>query len=65
MVTWLALAFIAAVVAVGLESFAVSASERSARQKPGIKNTRDPRRLKTAAKTLNCINPSQLIHTNE
>lgn len=59
-VTWLAFA-----VAVGLELFAVSASERSAPQKRGMKNTKVPRRLKTAANALNYTTPSQSIHTNE
>ena len=48
----LALAF-AFVVAVGLESFPLSASERSAPQKRGIKNTKVPRRLKMAARVSN------------
>ena len=41
------------VVAVGLESFPLSASERSAPQKRGIKNTKVPRRLKMAARVSN------------
>jgi hypothetical protein len=53
-VTWLAFGF---TVAVGLKPFATSASERSALQKRGTKNTKVPRRLKTAAKTLNYIKP--------
>lgn len=47
-VIWVPLAL---VVAVGLESFPLSASEMSAPQKRGMKNTKVPRRLKTAAKT--------------
>jgi len=47
-VIWAPLVF---VVAVGLESFPLSASERSAPQKRGIKNIKVSRRLKTAAKT--------------
>lgn len=39
-------------VAVGLEPFVTSDSERRAPQKRGTKNTKIPRRLKTAAKTL-------------
>jgi len=42
---------LAFVVAVGLESFPLSDSVRSAPQKRGMKNTKVPKRLKTAAKT--------------
>lgn len=49
-VIWLAFAF---VVAVGLESLALSVSERRARQKRGMKNIKVPRRLNTAAKISN------------
>ena len=53
-VTRLALTF---VVAVGLESVPLSSSERSAPQKRGTKNTRVPRRLKTADSTYSYSNP--------
>ena len=49
-------------VAVGLESFPLSASERSAPQKRGMKNIKVPRRLKTFAKTWVCAEPARLIH---
>ena len=62
-VTWPAVAF---VVAVGLELCAVSPSERIAPQKRGMKNTKVPRRLKTAAKTLDYANfRNQSIRMNE
>ena len=45
-------------VAVGLESFPLSAPERSAPQNRGMKNIRVPRRLKMAAKMWVYAKPS-------
>jgi len=46
------------VVAVGLEPFLLSSSERSALQKRGTKNIKVPRRLKTDASTCVYTKPS-------
>ena len=61
-VAWPPLAF---VVTVGPELFPLSAPERSAPQKRGMKNTKVPRRLNTAAKTWVYTKPVQSIHTKE
>src|SRR5882757_2973716 len=50
------------VVAVGLESYPLSASESSAPQKRGMKNIKVARRLKTSARTRVCPTPSCSVH---